>query len=92
MTGSLYVCEAVGGGKQLVVFLLRFLTPDTSILLSELGKTTSKKYHKLNSAIATLVSWRETHSGLVAVYMYFLLTPIYYTCASMNTTILKLTT
>ena len=42
-----------------VRFLLcchRYVTPDTAVLLSELGKTTSKKYHKLNSAIATLVS------------------------------------
>jgi len=33
----------------------KYLDPDTSVLLSELGKGTSKKYHKLNKAITTLI-------------------------------------
>lgn len=33
----------------------RYLDPESSDLLSELSKTTSKKYHKLNKSIATLI-------------------------------------
>ena len=33
----------------------RYLTPDPTILLSDLSETTSKRYNKLNSAIVTLV-------------------------------------
>ena len=40
----------------LFVFIFRYLTPDPTVLLSELSQSTSKKYNKLNSAIVTLVS------------------------------------
>jgi GTPase SAR1 family protein len=34
----------------------KYLTPDPTILLSDLSETTSKRYNKLNSAIVTLIS------------------------------------
>ena len=40
--------------------LLRYLDPDTATLLSELGQGVSKKFHKLNKAITTLVSGYTT--------------------------------
>ena len=41
--------------------LLRYLDPDTATLLSELGQGVSKKFHKLNKAITTLVSGYTHH-------------------------------
>ena len=35
--------------------LVRYLDPESADLLSELSKTTNKKYHKLNKAIAALI-------------------------------------
>ena len=37
----------------------RYLDPESADLLSELSKTTNKKYHKLNKAIAALVRGRS---------------------------------
>ena len=55
----MYICS----GRVVIVSFLyvvySYLTPDPTILLSELSKTTSKKYHKLNSAIAALVCEEE---------------------------------
>ena len=39
-------------------FFFRYLDPDTSMLLSELKSMTDKKFHKLNKAICSLVSWK----------------------------------
>lgn len=69
------VCKLVsmkGHCVYLCVCVCRYLTPDPTVLLSELSTTTSKKYNKLNSAIATLVSDTHTHTHTIPFLIHSL--------------------
>ncbi len=55
--------------KFIHAYFTRFLDPDTKVLLSELGSSTSKKFQQLNQAIATLVGslvhWQLVHACIL---------------------------
>ena len=57
---------------------IRYLDPDTSILLSELKNTTNKKFHKLNKAICGLVSVCACVCVCVFVCGTYLILPQWY--------------
>lgn len=48
----------------------RYLDPESSDLLSELSKTTNKKYHKLNKAIAALVRGKLLSRNHVSISIH----------------------
>ena len=62
----MYICSGRVVIASFLYVVYSYLTPDPTILLSELSKTTSKKYHKLNSAIAALVCEEEA-----SVYVHY---------------------